>query len=199
MAGPVPDETAARRQVMDRIAAAATVTRRAAWGARAPARALEADWNYGAIVVHYAGHDNLTTMKSIQDFDLDHRHWDDMAYHYGISPAGQIFEGREIIYKGAHIRRQNTGKIGIVCLGNFDSGFRSLLAGDGWSGDPVMPSMLDALRRLTRVLRGVFPITTFGGHMEFGDSETCPGSNLLPAVQAMRGEFRLATPVHRSL
>ncbi|RYY17221.1 MAG: N-acetylmuramoyl-L-alanine amidase [Alphaproteobacteria bacterium] len=193
------DSDAHRRAIMDRIAQACVVTRRAAWGARPAAGRLDPDWSYNAIVVHYTGHDNLTTMKAIQDFDLDHRHWDDIAYHYAITPGGRIFEGRELLYKGSHVRNQNTGKIGIVCMGDFDSGIRSLLTGHGWQGDPVRSAMLDSLRRLSRVLQSNFPISIFGGHKEFGDSETCPGDSLLPAVVGIRGELKLAAPVHRSL
>ena len=58
--------------------------------------------------------------------------------------------------------------------------------------------MLDSLARLSQTLMTVFPIRIFGGHMEFGDSETCPGSALLPAVQAMRNQLHLAAPVHQS-
>ena len=66
-------------------------------------------------------------MRAIQLFDTEHLHWSDVAYHYGISMKGEIFERRELIYKGSHVKSQNTGKVGIVCMGNFDGSLRNLL------------------------------------------------------------------------
>lgn len=188
-----------KHAVMAMIAKSCGIVRRAEWGAQPPKSRLAPDWSYDAIVVHYTGHDNLNSMSAIQDFDLNHRHWDDIAYHYAVSPAGRIYEGRELIYKGAHVKLQNTGKIGIVCMGDFDTGLLSWWGGHGWDGDPVQSAMLAALERLSRALIASFPIKAFGGHMEYGDSDTCPGSKLLPAVQAMRDRLKLATPVHKSL
>ena len=184
---------------MESILKSCHVIRRDQWGAKPPKDTLDFDWHYDSIVVHYTGHDNLLSMRSIQDFDVNHQHWSDVSYHYAVSRGGQIFEGRQLVYKGAHVKLQNTGKIGIVCMGDFDPGLRSLLGGDGWNGDPVESAMLASLERLSRALMRVFPIKVFGGHREFGDTEVCPGSSLLPAVTAMRERFKLAAPVHRSL
>ncbi len=194
-----PDEFARRRATEDRVAQARGITRRAAWGAQVPVHPLEPDWNYDSIVVHYTGHGSYPDMKSVQAFDIEHRAWDDVAYHYAVSPAGQLFEGRELVYKGSHVKLQNTGKIGIVCMGDFDSGVLNLLEGRSYGGDTVQPPMLAALKRLSQVLVATFPIKVFGGHKEFGESETCPGTNLLPAVQKMREELRLTAPTYRNL
>lgn len=192
------DELAGRRATEDRVAQLCGVVRRTAWGARAPLRPLEPDWNYNSIVVHYTGHGTYPTVASIQAFDVEHRAWDDIAYHYAVSPAGGLFEGRELVFKGSHVKLQNTGKIGIVCMGDFDSSLLNLLEGRSYSGDPLRPPMLASLKRLTEVLTTVFPIRTFGGHMEYGESATCPGTNLLPLVQAMRQELKLAAPTYRT-
>lgn len=147
--------------------------------------------------MHYTGHGSYPDMKSIQTFDVEHQAWDDIAYHYAVSPAGQLFEGRELIFKGSHVKLQNTGKIGIVCMGDYDSGVLNLLEGRRYGGDAVKPPMLAALRLLSQTLTATFPIKVFGGHMEYGESATCPGTNLLLAVQAMRGELKLAAPIFR--
>ena len=103
------------------------------------------------------------------------------------------------MFKGSHVKLQNTGKIGIVCMGDFDSSWRNLVVGKPYSGDAVPAAMLASLARLSRTLLTAFPLRTFGGHREYGDSATCPGEHLLPAVQAMRATLGLAAPVHRSL
>ena len=191
------DDGDPRRNIEEWVAQTCGVIRRSAWGAKPPVHRLESDWNYDSIVIHYTGHGDYPDMRSVQIFDVEHRAWDDVSYHYAISPAGEIFEGRELIYKGSHIKLQNTGKIGIVCMGDFDSGWRSVVEGRGYSGDPVKSPMLGALKWISQTLISVFPIMVFGGHKEYGESETCPGTNLLPVVQAMRAELKLAPPVFR--
>lgn len=209
LTAPIQDEVSRRmrqqlakiasyRAVEDKIAEAGDIIRRSTWGATPPVRSLELDWDYDSIVVHYTGHENLTTPMAIQKFDTDHQHWDDISYHYAISSQGQIYEGRELVFKGSHVRLQNTHKIGIVCMGDFDAGIYSYLRGHGYHGDPIMRVMISSLRRLSQILISNFPIRFFGGHKEFGDSYTCPGSELLPIVQKMRDELGLSMPTHQS-
>ena len=194
-----PALLSSRRATADAIASVLHIVRRSAWKARPPTRPLDPDWDYDSIVVHYTGHDTYESPLAIQDFDVGHQHWDDIAYHYAISPAGRIYEGREIVFKGSHLKLQNSRKVGIVCMGDFDSTVFNLMAGKAYSGDEIRSLMLDALRALSRELMRRFPITTFGGHKEYGVSESCPGSNLLPRVAAMRKELRLAAPVFQKL
>ena len=191
MTEPAPE----RRAVIDRIAADMNVVRRAAWGAKKQARVPELDWNYTALVVHNTGHGHVDTMAKIQDFDQGSRGWDDVAYHYGVQADGGIFEGRELVYKGSDVKNQNTGKIGIVCIGDYDATPLNWLSGRAYAGDAILPAMLDSLRRLCLRLRSSFPIVYFGGHIEYGDTADCPGSQLLPLVAAMRTELGFMVPV----
>lgn len=138
-------------------------------------------------------------MRSIQNFDLDHQHWDDIAYPYGITKDGQIHEGREIVFEGSHVKLRNGGKIGIVCLGDFDASWYNLLRGRSVAGEiPGMP-LLNSVKRLARALIANFPIRVLGGHKEYGDVASCPGSNLMPAVIALREELKLSAPLFRKL
>ncbi len=99
------------RAIEDRIAKACDVVRRSIWGALPVRKHLEADWNYNSIVVRYSGHGDLTSMRKIQDFDYSSsRAWDDISYHYGIAMDGKIFEGRELVFKGSHLKLHNTGQ-----------------------------------------------------------------------------------------
>ncbi len=59
--------------------------------------------------------------------------------------------------------------------------------------------MLSALEKLSRTLVANFAIATFNGHKEYGETETCPGTNLLPAVQALRTKLNLSAPMFRKL
>ncbi len=59
--------------------------------------------------------------------------------------------------------------------------------------------MLAARKRLSQILVATSSIMVFGGHKEFGDSDTCRGTNLLPAVRQMREDLKLAAPTFRKL
>jgi hypothetical protein len=59
--------------------------------------------------------------------------------------------------------------------------------------------MIASLTRPSRVLINSFPITTYAGHREYGETDACPGSNLLPKVVALRAAFKLAAPAYRKL
>ena len=188
-----------REALMNAIATDLKIVRRDGWGAAPPARPLEPDWDYNAIVIHNSGHGHLDTMLKIQKFDLGERHWDDISYHYGIMPDGTIFEGRPLIYKGADVKNQNTGKIGIVCIGDYDAGVVNWFSGRAYGGDPILPQMLAAMQKLSRRLMAAFPtIVYFGGHIEYGDTADCPGSVMMPYMAATRKVLNLKVPVKRS-
>jgi len=48
------------------------------------------------------------------------RNFGDIGYHYIVDRAGRVWEGRPIVYQGAHVKYHNPGNIGVMCLGNFD-------------------------------------------------------------------------------
>lgn len=192
-------EAQRRLSIMNEVAKFKNVIRRSAWGASPPTSPLEPDWYYDSIVVHYTGHQNLTTPHAIQAYDIEHDHFDDVAYHYIIEPGGLIYEGRELIYKGSHVKLQNTGKIGIACIGDYDSGLLSFARGHGIFGDPIRHPMVESLRSLTMYLNAYFAIRTFGGHKEYGYSLTCPGDQLLPIVQSLRQELGFSAPAYWSV
>jgi hypothetical protein len=195
MTPPSSDREVIMNQIIDDVG----IVRRDAWSAKSPTTSLDLDWDYDSIVIHNSGHGHLDTMLKIQKFDLEKRHWEDISYHYGIMPDGTIFEGRQLIYKGADVKNQNTGKIGIVCIGDYDSGVVNWFSGRAYKGDPVLPKMLDSVRKLTRRLMAAFPtIVRFGGHIEYGDTSDCPGDMLMPYMDTLRKEFGLLVPIKRS-
>jgi len=46
--------------------------------------------------------------------------WADIGYHYIIDPSGRIWEGRPVVYQGAHVKDHNEQNIGVMLMGNFD-------------------------------------------------------------------------------
>lgn len=186
------EREASARQIIQMLG----IVGRGTWGARAAGAVMEPDWNYRAIAVHHSGYSGLNNMRSVQDEHL--KKYADIGYHYGIASSGEIYEGRELMFKGSHVG-VNTANIGIVCLGTFGSGLVNLPLRGSYGGDPIQPAMIAALRRLVVHLRSVFAIGTFGGHVEYTNVDSCPGSELLPVVQQLRRDWGLAAPVSTTI
>jgi N-acetylmuramoyl-L-alanine amidase len=190
-----PEEDERREGVANEILARLRIIKREEWNAEPPKKNLEPDWDYRWVTVHHSGyglwHPTPTTPRAIRDFhEGGDRDWDDIGYHYCVGIDGRIYEGRRLVYKGAHVKHNNTGKIGIVCLGNFDSAWY-----DVFSSRVGFPLYV-ALYRLIVTLRGYFPIAYLGGHVEYtNDGRTCPGGFLLDTAKKLRMDLRLSPPL----
>lgn len=159
---------------------------------------------YQSIVIHHAGGSFSCSeiapdaMLRAQRFDMEDAwtDWakrklarnpnlplDDIGYHYAVSCAGDVYEGRPIGRKGEHVASLNTHKLGIVIL-------TSLLT------DNRTPQMEDTTAILVDILKNNFPtITRLGGHREFLPGRTdCPGNFGIKLVEDVRQKSRLAAP-----
>ena len=58
-------------------------------------------------------------MEHIRQWHLQ-RGFGDIGYHYAIDRNGRLWEGRNIRFQGAHVRKHNEQNLGIMVLGNFD-------------------------------------------------------------------------------
>jgi hypothetical protein len=165
---------------------------RADWGARAskiPDTPKSLDWDYGVVVIHHSGLWGETDPHVIQNKHINKNGWDDVGYHFMVGKGGQVYEGRRLIYKGSHTENANTGKIGLLVMGNFEKAFFGLLGGT--------PSkiQLGGVRRLVIALKGLFPtLTTLGGHKDYKKSTECPGSELYPLLGDLRQTTGLKAP-----
>jgi hypothetical protein len=121
---------------------------------------------------------------------------------------GNIYEGRDIRFKGEHVREHNTGTIGIVLLENLAESpeggdtvatVKSLLDAVGYGKRPVVPTaQMQSTEKVIGILREFFGITALGGHREFpdqaGDGKICPGNIGLDLVKQLRSTTGLAAP-----
>jgi flagellar motor protein MotB len=186
---------------------AVSIAPRSSWGARPPiigdpkrsydpyTGPLETILN--AVVVHHSGNSNMHTMKQVQDEHLDEKERADIAYHYGINLKGEVFEGRPINVKGAHVEKGNTGRIGIVLLADLDT--ETWEYGMGGGDDTLTPAMEASLLRLIHYLMGKYPlIDSLGGHLEFaaalGADRTCPGDLAMAKMSSWRSSTNLKKP-----
>jgi len=121
---------------------------------------------YTTIVVHHSA-----LPLSDGALDIQHKHtnikgYADIGYHYVIDENGNIYEGRELMVRGAHTGGHNTGAIGVVLLGNFDE------------TEPT-EAQIRSLRHLSQCLIDKYQITHIAGHRDFQPDDTvCPGEHL---------------------
>jgi hypothetical protein len=163
------------------------IVTRAQWKARASkidaSKPENLDWNYNTLVIHHSGRSGETDPVKVQNKHMDVRKWDDVGYHFMVHPDGTIYEGRGLVFKGSHVELANTGKVGILVMGNFET----LIFGLGAS-DPTVQQM-EAVKRLGKALIKLFSgIKVLGGHKDWKKSTECPGNKLYPRLD----EFRTA-------
>ena len=103
-----------------------TIITRQEWGARLPKRTTPIN-QYEYLTIHHAAgwpasnlQEGKTAVKEIQDFHMDGRGWDDIAYHFLVDDAGNIYQGRSETLRGAHTLNWNNYNIGLCVLGCFD-------------------------------------------------------------------------------
>jgi len=141
------------------------------------------------ITVHHEGHtpvwftDQASTrarLEQVRNIHTRDRHWGDIGYHYIIDRAGRIIEGRNIVYQGAHVSRQNPHNVGVMLLGNFEKQSPSRAQ---------LVSLQKTLRHLMLTHR--VPVSRVYTHRELGPT-VCPGRNLQPRVASLRTSGALA-------
>ncbi len=161
------------------VVTAPFITEREAWGARPP-NGSYADHEVEYLIVHHtyypkaADYVGAATIKGIQDYHIDVRHWTDIGYHFLIGPDGTIFRGRPELAIGAHCI-PNTGKIGISLVGNYEG-----------EEELTIENRL-ALVHLLAHLASKYGLTVdkIFGHQDFAATK-CPGVNvyqLLPEIR----------------
>lgn len=213
----VNDRAATRQALIDRVRQLRmNFVERSDWAAhknRAPA--MRDDWNYTKIAVHHAGRSFTCGPAALQLQDIQEMQMgraiaasDDIGYHYALDCFGNVFEGRDIRFKGEHVHNYNKGVIGIVLLENLatpgeghDGVARvtKLLSLMGLKQKPTVPEQQkSSLAALIGVLQEFFNITTLGGHREYpgqlGEGKICPGNEGLALVDEMRRSTGLKAP-----
>jgi N-acetyl-anhydromuramyl-L-alanine amidase AmpD len=126
-----------------------------------------------------------------------HNAWTDIGYHYIVSSEGPIYEGRDIRVRGAHVDSRNTGKIGVLLLGDFSPGrtFECLniqvtLPLDFGGDDRPTKAQVNSTIALIRWLDYEYGIEDVVGHRDV-DSTLCPGEYcmaLIPVFNAIAQE-----------
>lgn len=98
----------------------------------------------------------------------------DIGYHFVVDPAGRVWEGRPLMYQGAHVKGQNEQNIGIMLMGHFDR-HRPTAA----QVQTMESFVADLMRRYS------VPVSRVRTHQEMASTE-CPGRNLQRHLVASR-------------
>lgn len=122
------------------------------------------------IVVHYSASfaDQDLTVKDIDKMHRE-RGWQMVGYHYVIRRDGTVEQGRPESMVGAHVGNQNTGKIGICCIGGLERA-----TGPNKGVDNRTPEQVESLIKLIRDLLKRYPGAKVVGHRDLAATQ-CPG------------------------
>ena len=199
-----------RAAIMNELLTDNDIIKRKDWHAKPSKNNLVYDWDYDSIVLHHAGN-SYQCSNHVADIQSEHlKAFDDIGYHYAINCNGVIFEGRPLIFKGSHVDKGNTKKIGIVMIGDFsirgESDFK-LFDPSSWVDqidfdqvDEVPAAMHNSLISLIKYILTIFStIKSLGGHREYakilGDDRSCPGQYGIEEVNILRSQFSLSAPL----
>lgn len=191
-----------------------SIVRREEWGA-----GLSDDWpaspNWPPIphtpqflVVHHTATANdrgtVSMIRAIWRYHARTQGWGDIRYHYLISQDGTIYEGRwpgdqasNIFVEGGQTMVSNTGKIGVVLLGQFEPGVASPAPGEPTSaaltslvkllGAIAYDQNLDPVGQGYQSIEGnTYPL--IAGHRNHYPATTCPGGNLYTQLGDIRAD-----------
>lgn len=122
------------------------------------------------IIVH------CSATKEGQDFTVaDIKKWhlargfSDIGYHYIIYRDGSIHTGRNVNISGAHCEGHNSHSIGVCYIGGLDKNLKPK--------DTRTDAQKDALLKLLKQLKQLYPKATIHGHYEYAN-KACPCFNV---------------------
>jgi|GEM_PF-3180937 len=147
-------------------------------------------FDYTKIAIHHSGNGSTNTLEKIEK---DHyKKYDDIAYHYIIDKNGKIFEGIRVYFKGTHISQNNSNKIGILLIGDFEPQIYD------FNDDIPSPAQIYSLYFLISLLKNYFHIYELGGHKDWAIKDkkdcTCPGKILYELLPEIRNKHDLKNP-----
>jgi len=122
----------------------------------------------------YSAASRLETIRK-SHLRRDGGRWGDIGYHFAIDPSGRVWQGRPLMWQGAHVKAQNEGNIGIVVLGNYER------QGVNRAQTAAIESTLRSLMRKYNV-----PVSRVRTHQEWA-ATACPGKSLQRAMVGIRG------------
>jgi hypothetical protein len=143
------------------------------------------------IIIHHEGDDETYDVLGVQRKEMDSGFYD-IGYHFIVGPDGTIYEGRDIGVRGNHAY-PNSGRIGILWLGDFNPGYDisdprygQTDPNDDKSGPTV--AQFQATVDLIVDLDSQYGIDNIYGHREAPHTNptACPGDYAMPFVEILK-------------
>lgn len=162
---------------------------RAQWGARAPKSVDTTFTKVGGVVIHHSAVRRAGTVhypgcyqsvKNHQNYHMDNRGWNDIAYNFVVCQHGFIFEGRGFVNQNGANTPLNTATLSVCFDGDTryeEVGAAALLS---------IKAVVEEAR-----LRGWADLTR--GHGQATGTSSCPGTKLQAIIDS--GAFAAPAPV----
>ena len=121
----------------------------------------------------------------------------DIGYHFLIDNYGNIYKGRGLDFRGAHVSGTNTGNIGILLMSDYQPGMEinigSKSVNFSWdiNGDDLSPSgaQVNSLAQLISWLNSQYGIDSVVGHRDLNNT-LCPGDNAYQIIPYLNNLVR---------
>jgi hypothetical protein len=157
-----------------------------------PVDATPAPTSVTHLIVHHSAGTNqandwAAVVRSIWDFHVNVRGWDDIGYNWLIDPNGELYQGRGDNVRGAHFCGTNTGTVGVCVLGDFTTSVPTDEAKDvlarllAWKSCDVDAGPLGTSFHASSGLQ----LMHISGHRD-GCSTACPGDAFYPQLPDIR-------------
>ena len=132
------------------------------------------------IIIH---HSEVTSPHTVEDIHRWHQNkgWAGVGYHYFISKAGDVYQGRPLYAVGAHAKGHNRDSIGVCFEGDFNK-------------ETISDEQFDASVMLLTLLSLAYDSADIVPHSSLSKDKTCPGckfpmDRLLEAVSRCKAYF----------
>ncbi|CAI9741613.1 peptidoglycan-recognition protein SC2-like [Octopus vulgaris] len=157
-----------------------SIRNRAEWDARKPKSVTKLRVPVEYFVVHHSETESCSTtascdklVKSIQNYHMDNKGWEDIAYNFLIGGNGEVYEGRGWSVEGTHTIGYNSKSIGICLLGNFEN------------EEPTTEAM-ESLKKMIKCSLNKGQISRnyiLAGHKDLQSMRKCPGTTLYNKIK----------------
>ena len=148
------------------------------------------------LIVHHSAGSNSSsdwaaTVRSIYDYHVFTRGWDDIGYNWLIDPNGVIYQGRGDNVRGAHFCGNNSNTMGVCVMGDFtdlvptDDAIGSLESLLAWK---VCDVGIEANDHAFHSSSGL-ELQHISGHRD-GCPTACPGDSFYPLLSVVREDVQ---------
>nr|XP_054755600.1 peptidoglycan-recognition protein 2-like [Lytechinus pictus] len=165
------------------VEACKRVVTREEWGARPAKGSSDMATPVPFVILHhtdtpecFTSNDCSNRMRSMQNYHMDKRGWDDIAYSFVVGGDGLVYRGRGWDTVGSHARWYNFRSLGISIIGKFETKLPNKKAIEAVK-EIINCAIVNNKLKSDYILYGhrqATPMTACPGHALFGMIQTWP-------------------------